>query len=476
MNNPIAGQKFKYFTFLWALVIYFEHFLNIHSFSTLIGQINILSILMIFRWSGVSLILFWASSLVYLFWGIRITHSHTFYIFLITFNVVVMLLFSIFNISDINRRREDIFKKIAPMIRLYVVGIYFFSFLAKINADFLNPEFSCASIMITFLQKNHPLLFGFSWEKLVMICATLAFEGSLPVLFIFKSTRPWAFCFGIMYHFLLGILSRIGPLPGFAKSIFSLLMLVLFFSFLDDAVFGYIASWVQKTKTALKRIVPTVFIRHLVITSSIYLPLCFTYFYAPQKFIYWKYVLLTIYAFIGFVYISGILRSHPYASKNTNDDRSLKKYFFPHPIYQISMGVLLLLNSLGPYLGIKTNTSLTMFSNLRTLGPQPNHYIFPSSMVIFKQDLVKIINSDNPIFRKYINNHFLLTAFEFRRIANQINGNFYVKCLYKGKVVTLSKTNGGHSDHPLLKPVSWAAQQLIDFGDVDELEHCRCEA
>jgi hypothetical protein len=95
-------------------------------------------------------------------------------------------------------------------------------------------------------------------------------------------------------------------------------------------------------------------------------------------------------------------------------------------------------------------------------------------MVIFKQRFVKILDSDRPRFRYYANNHFFITEYEFRRIANLIHGDFYVRCIYRGQEIVVKKTKDGPNDHPLLKPIPWLEQKFIRFRPVDEFEHCRC--
>ena len=63
------------------------------------------------------------------------------------------------------------------------------------------------------------------------------------------------------------------------------------------------------------------------------------------------------------------------------------------------LGTLLLaLNGLCPYVGIKNESSFTMFSNLQTEGDQWNHLFLPRSMRIFPllNDPVTIVDSSEP--------------------------------------------------------------------------------
>jgi hypothetical protein len=57
--------------------------------------------------------------------------------------------------------------------------------------------------------------------------------------------------------------------------------------------------------------------------------------------------------------------------------------------------ILVLLNGASPYLGLKTETSFAMFSNLATEGGRSNHLFLPASLQAFpfQRDLVRIVAS-----------------------------------------------------------------------------------
>jgi hypothetical protein len=60
--------------------------------------------------------------------------------------------------------------------------------------------------------------------------------------------------------------------------------------------------------------------------------------------------------------------------------------------------VVLLFNGLCPYLGLKTQTSFSMFSNLRTEGNETNHLFIPagSQPFGFQDDVVEITGTTAP--------------------------------------------------------------------------------
>ena len=84
-----------------------------------------------------------------------------------------------------------------------------------------------------------------------------------------------------------------------------------------------------------------------------------------------------------------------------------------------AMPALLVLNGMSPYLGLKTETSFSMFSNLRTEGKQPNHLFVPSwiKLTALQDDLVEVSASDNRVLQDYANSKSLLPYFEFAENA-----------------------------------------------------------
>jgi len=68
-----------------------------------------------------------------------------------------------------------------------------------------------------------------------------------------------------------------------------------------------------------------------------------------------------------------------------------------HPIFAIGV-VLVVANSLSPYLGLKTDSSFTMFSNLYTEKGFWNHLFIPEAVRVFayQDHIVRITGSDDP--------------------------------------------------------------------------------
>jgi hypothetical protein len=78
--------------------------------------------------------------------------------------------------------------------------------------------------------------------------------------------------------------------------------------------------------------------------------------------------------------------------------------------------VVLILNGLSPYLGLKTQNSFAMYSNLQTEGDQWNHLLIPRAVRIFplQDDLVGIVSSSEPRLNRWAQSGNRAVYFQFR--------------------------------------------------------------
>jgi hypothetical protein len=101
-------------------------------------------------------------------------------------------------------------------------------------------------------------------------------------------------------------------------------------------------------------------------------------------------------------------------------------------------------NGLLPYLGLKTENSYAMFSNLRTEGGETNHYIVPASVQIFdfQRDVVQIISSTDAGLQKLAAQNKALVLFEFQNYVHERKPD-RVEYLLNGKKSIFEKSETG---------------------------------
>src|SRR5262249_9373608 len=96
-------------------------------------------------------------------------------------------------------------------------------------------------------------------------------------------------------------------------------------------------------------------------------------------------------------------------------------------------------NGISPYLGLKTESSFAMFSNLRTEGGKSNHLLIPNSWQLFdfQKDLVEIESSSDSYLNELASKKLALPYFDFQKYAKE-HPDIIATYLRNGKTYDLS--------------------------------------
>jgi hypothetical protein len=147
-------------------------------------------------------------------------------------------------------------------------------------------------------------------------------------------------------------------------------------------------------------------------------------------------------------------------------------FSIPHISFAI-LPIIVFLNGLSPYLGLKTENSYAMFSNLRTEGNISNHYIIPTSFQVFdfQKDLVEIVSSSDPTLQALAKESKLMVYFAFKNYVAQVKPET-IEYIRNGQRHTflLSSADAGE---PLLRsnPV---LKKLLNFRTISKTEPQPC--
>jgi len=138
-----------------------------------------------------------------------------------------------------------------------------------------------------------------------------------------------------------------------------------------------------------------------------------------------------------------------------------------------AMLALVLLNGASQYLGLKTETTFTMYSNLRTEAEPRNHFFMPVwPLTHYTADLVEIVETDNAELQEYIDEKLRMTYFEFHRFASGPADDYRVRYRRNGaEPQEFSKHDGVASDAELARPIPILLAKLLFFRPVS-LEEC----
>lgn len=361
------------------------------------------------------------------------------------------------------------FDTIAPLVRIQYLLAFAFAAFSKLNSDFLDPEWSCAALFaersLEFLQLE-TLSFGIlSPDHRIFasgaIFLALCLEIAIPCLLLSRRTRRPGICLALLFHFAMGFV----PILGISS--YSALSFTLLLFFFPKESLQSLEHKLDRIFKSLPFARKTTFLTPLLTASllAIALFLQHRYFHpaaTPIAFLVW----LTIYLPFTLLAFQALKCGKGFTTEQANGP-------LPRPRFLAILALPVLMLGLLPYLGLQTQGSFTMFSNLRTLGPQPNHLLAAFFRPQRETILIKIHSTNHPNLDAYPESGLLLTSHEFARKTTGTKEDYFVLCEYEGKMELVGRFNGELTPHPILHelrfPTSW-----IRFRDVPEADRCPC--
>jgi hypothetical protein len=335
--------------------------------------------------------------------------------------------------------RGELFEAIAPAVRLALLVLYFFAFLHKLNTDWFDLEVSCGAELYAAVRQQVPFLPGSApWNRLA-VYGSLAIEAIIPLLLTFARTRHVGILTGAGFHWLLA-LHPFHAFYNFSSMLFALFMLFVAPSVVHAAFGGARERrirWMSWSFAALFGVCYLVN-RVGVDTGS-----------APTDVFIYLFALGALLLAAGFLLP---LRGRAWGAAAAGAFR------LPRP-FLAALPLLVFLNGLTPYLGLKTEGAWAMFSNLRTENGRSNHLFVPVSIQLFdyQRDLVQVTRSSDNFLQAVARRRQLVPYFEVRRRAQVI-------VRYDRNGVTYGY--GRVADDPAFFPVSLVEAKLLRFRPV----------
>jgi len=320
-----------------------------------------------------------------------------------------------------------LYRTFAPIVRLELIILYFFAVFHKLNADFLDPQTSCAVHFYAAQLRSLPL------AGAAPIYLTLAVETAIPLLLCCRPSRNAGILLGLLFHAALGF----NPLSGFYN--FSAMMFALLFLF---SAWRFDAGWPLQPLWGKGR---PFFRKHFLAGGAVAVGLG-VWVAAPAE---WVRPLWGLYS-AGLILLF-VLR--PKASP-TRPAFSLR----PWPV--LLMPLLTGLNGCSPYLGLKTETAFAMYSNLRTEGGQSNHLLVPAGVQPFgfQRDLVAIKDASSGLLASLARRKLMLPFFEVRALLQE----------HPHTALTYERHAGPNAapSAQLRQPIRWPLRKLLYFRPV----------
>jgi len=351
---------------------------------------------------------------------------------------------------------EKLMEALVPVARLIFLVCYGFAALAKYNFDFLFSETSVAREMLEYQVGAMPVLAWLVWPPAVPWIA-LVCETSVPLLLLSKKTRHLGILVGIFFHAALVIS------PAVKVYDFTIVVYTMLYLFTPAEFDRNLQQWFCRIKQQTSHIygllhrsrgILLLFPAIALIAISTQAPLLEV---SPQiVWLRWM-IAMSVVCCLGGLACIGIF-------SGVRRDSSVD--WFPSWRLSYVLVCLAIFNGLCPYLGLKTQGSFTMFSNLQTEAGQWNHLLMPEFVRIedkYQDRLVRIVASnDTALNKKYVEPGLLATEFELRRrIMAQPSLSLTIE--RNGEEVVIERA--AH-DASLGKPLDLLSRKLLVFRPV----------
>lgn len=303
--------------------------------------------------------------------------------------------------------KRDVVSLVAPYARGVFLISYTTAAVAKMNRDFLDSEASCIVAIIS-ASGLQPSALGSVVS--VAITITVLVELSVPLLLFFDRTRRAGVGVAAVFHLVLALPPAVNVMD------YSMLVFALLWMFMPvDA--GSRVRDVLRSSPSLNRI------RNRRSRASWpkaeFVASALAVLAATRSELVgdalWGAITTTLYVGGGVLVVTiglGVLGSY------RQDPRPPSRLELLPPLRSGAtiLLALLILNASSPYLGGKTTSSFTMFSNLRTEGGESNHLFLPRLSFPSKQDdLVEIHASSNAFLSQVATEGHRVAYHEVRR-------------------------------------------------------------
>jgi len=373
--------------------------------------------------------------------------------------------------------RERVVDRFAPVARTMLIVVYYFAWLAKLNWDFFDPEVSCAVVMYLRLVERLPFLPTAVWAQLAAIWLTLLVELAIPVALTFRRSWYVGIVVGMLFHLVVALVGH-RTFSALAFAMYSLFLLAPLADWCTDMAGTMrqrwgpsrvrIGWWVLRIAVVL--IVASFIAAELAGLSRAGIGPVRVY---RLRWLIWGLWSLVVAA----VYLDVMRRGlRDRAAGRAAPTRLPKNPAPARPGWLWAFAVLVVLNGSCQYLGLKTQTSFTMYSNLRTEGVFNNHLFLPAGRLArFQDDLVEIVETDNAALQEYRDRELALTYFEFRRLVSGSDHAFEVTYRRGEKLHRFTRRDGHATDPELARPHPLLIGKLLYFRPVDLGEKSRCQ-
>lgn len=375
------------------------------------------------------------------------------------------------------------YDRIAPIMRVAVLIMYIWAVVQKLNWDYFDPEVSCAAQ----LHKEIAAYFGnliptAPWALMTVAIGSLVFELGIPLLLFFNKTRFVGFAAAIGFHLWLAI----HPAAGIFSFTSLILAILIFFLPLSwgtqlQELWERQLRWLGQGdpvggRKRARALVVAAFFGTLITQAVLYLTIERSYavFHTANRIGFFTFFAWG--CWIGACYLLAGWKARNGSPALPNRARWSLAWIGLLPI---------LLNGAHPWIGGRTQSSFSMYSNLRTEGAGNHMFLKRIDLFSLQTDIIDVRESAPNILgpsprprgiQQFANiGHHLIPWHEFRRLVSEMEGDFVVTYLRREKELILGRKNGeNYGDPAAFEPLPLLHRKFLWFRRLRDLEEPMC--
>lgn len=353
--------------------------------------------------------------------------------------------------------RVAVMEQVAPLVRFATMAVYLYAAFHKLNWGYFDPYNSCFVDTYQRISATLPIFPPLTWPlRWIGMIGSLVTEFAIPIMLIFGRTRLAALILGLIFHMPLGLRH-----PSFSTLVFALYVV-----FIPRPALAAFKETLAQTRLGK---IPWLWVPILAVGSAYVLwTITPSYLSGEQlikdfRHISWFVLFMLLLAIAAIVVVPALTRV------DVRRAIALPLKFRMTPFCTL-IAIVLFFNGLSPYLGIKTTTSFSMYSNLRTEGGTSNHWIIPKNaiqIVHFQDDLVEVTQSNYPQLQELADEGWRIPFVQFQHIlaAARDWGDRDISVTFRrgGKTYIYS---AAEREPELAVWPSWIVQKFTDFRKV----------
>jgi hypothetical protein len=338
-----------------------------------------------------------------------------------------------------------LYEDFSAPLRWGLLVLYFFAVIHKLNTDYLDSSISCAVYHYENLRNS-----GFTFlphgpvSYAVAIYGSIIVEFLIPLCLAVPRARTFGFVLGITFHFMLGLVDN-WRVYNFSSMLYALYF--LFDARLITTALSSIPDPLREARLSSPSLVEKLLLRAVLLPILVF------------SLAFFSRVVWIIYAaaFLA-LYLFGLWKTRS-ATTNSESASGVNLWALPSFVFAL-FPLILFFDGMCPYLGLKTETSFAMFSNLRTEGGRCNSMILPRTLRLTNwQDVVHIKSSSDPLLAHQAAIRRPRTFYDFR---DYLSTHQNVAVTYELNGVTHSLKQA--SDDPeLVRPYPRVLKKLMYF-------------